>query len=220
MAPLAFLPTRSPLPGSPSMPSHEPPRVCSPLPPTPGCTWLPVSSWSPPPMPAASTLSSYAPILPCFQATPQWLDFSNTPSPRVMSKPHGPSPRVVIESWHLLALSLLVHPTRKPIPAPLALFTAGQPLHKCVTYHIPTAKSVQPTAEPIGFAGLYKAMHPAEIDGFAFLCQALMQMSGLQALSVIDPSTDIFLKHHQLRHDLHYKATWDTSYTNELGWLY
>jgi hypothetical protein len=101
-------------------------------------------------MPAAATLSSPTLIPPCFQAIPQRLSFSNVPSPRVVSKPQVPSPRVVIESQHLLALPPLVLPTRKPIshctrscaPAPLALFTAGQQLHKCVTYHIPTTKSV------------------------------------------------------------------------------
>jgi hypothetical protein len=62
-------------------------------------------------------------------------------------------------------------------------------------------------------------MHPTEIDGFAYLCQALMQMSGLQALSVLDPSTGEFLKHCQLHRDPRYKATWDTSYANELGRL-
>jgi hypothetical protein len=65
-------------------------------------------------------------------------------------------------------------------------------LHKCVTHHIPTAKSVLPTAEPIGFAGLCKTMHLAKIDGFAYLCQALMQMSGLQAQLVLNLSTGKF----------------------------
>jgi hypothetical protein len=50
-------------------------------------------------------------------------------------------------------------------------------------------------------------MHPAEIDGFSYLCQALTQMSGLQALSVLDPSTGKFLKHCQLHRDPRYKAT-------------
>jgi hypothetical protein len=113
------------------------------------------------------------------------------------------------------------HLSSHPLPgtSPTCLITAGQPLHKCVTYHIPTAKSIQPTAEPISFAGLCKEMHPAEIDGFAYLCQALMQMSGLEALLMFDPSTGKFLKHCQLCRDPRYKATWDTSYTNELGWL-
>jgi hypothetical protein len=206
-----FLPMRSLLPACPSVPPHELPRVCLLLPPTAGCPWLPVSSWSPPPRPAASTLSSPTPVLPCFQTTPQQLDFSNVPSPRVVSKPQAPSPRVVTEPWHLTSLhppvlptcKLISHRTRSHAPAPLALFTAGQLLHKCVTYHIPTAKSVWATAEPIGFAGLYKVMQPADIDRFAYLCQALMQLSSLEALLVLNTS----------------KATWDTSYANEIGRL-
>jgi hypothetical protein len=62
-------------------------------------------------------------------------------------------------------------------------------------------------------------MHPAEIEGFAYLCQALAQMSSLQALSVLNPSTGKFLEHCQLHQDPRYKATWDTVYANELGWL-
>jgi hypothetical protein len=46
-----------------------------------------------------------------------------------------------------------------------------------------------------------------------------MHVSGQEALSVLDPSTGKFLKHCQLLHDPHYKATWDTFYANELGWL-
>ncbi len=46
-----------------------------------------------------------------------------------------------------------------------------------------------------------------------------MQMSSLQTLSVLNPSTGEFLEHHQLCHDPCYKATWDTSYFNELGQL-
>jgi hypothetical protein len=171
------------------------------LPPTPGCPRLPVPCWSPPPGPAASTLSSPAPIPPCFQATPQWLDLSNVPSPRVMSEPRAPSSKVAIEPWHPLALPPLVLPTRKPIshcicshvPSPLALCTAGQPLHKCVTYHIPTTKSIWAPAEPVGFAGLCKAMQPAKIDGFEYLCQALMHESSPEAISVLDTFTGEFL---------------------------
>ncbi len=137
----------------------------------------------------------------------------------MVSEPWAPPPRVVIEPWHTLLLPPPVLPTRKPIshctgsraPAPLVLFTAGQPFYKCVTYHIPTAKSIPAPAEPIGFAGLCKAMQPAEIDGFAYLCQALMHVSGPEALLVLDPSTGKFLEHRQLRRDPHYKATWDTS---------
>jgi hypothetical protein len=62
-------------------------------------------------------------------------------------------------------------------------------------------------------------MQPAEIDGFAYLCQALMPVSSPEALSVLGPSTGKFLEHCKLRHDPRYKTTWDTSYANELGWL-
>jgi hypothetical protein len=54
----AFRPMHSPLPGCPSVLPHEPPRVISLLPPTPGLPRLLVPSWSLPPRPAASTLSS------------------------------------------------------------------------------------------------------------------------------------------------------------------
>jgi hypothetical protein len=187
------------------MPPHESPRVCLPASPTPGRPQSPVSAWSPPPMLAASTMSSPAPstLLPSHAPT-AWLQ------QRALSKGgEAPSIRVVIKPRHLSALPPPVLPTCDPIshctcsraPAPLALFTTGQPLHKCVTHHILTAKSFQPTAEPISFAGLCKTMHPAEIDGFAYLCQALTQMSGLQALLVLNPSTGKFLKHCQLRCD-------------------
>jgi hypothetical protein len=196
-APLACRPTRTPMPGCPSMQPHEPPRVISPLPPIPSFPQLPVPSWSPLPRPAASTLASPAPVPPCFQATPQWLNFSNAPSPRVVIEPRAPSPRVVIEPWHLSPLPPPVLPTRKLIShhthscvqAPFALFTVGQPFHECVAYHIPTAKSVWSPAEPIGFAGLCKAMQPAEIDGFVYLCQALTLVDGPEALLVLDPTT-------------------------------
>ncbi len=201
--------------------THEPPRVCLPSPPTPHLLRLPIPAWSPPPKPVASTLSSPAPVLPRFQATPQRLDFGNAPSPRVVSEPQAPSPRVVsnpqvpsprvvIEPRHLLSLPPQVLPTRKPIShftrscalAPLALFTAGQPLHKCVTDHIPTTKSAWATAEPIGFAaGLCKAMQPAEIDGFAYLCQTLTHVSSPEALLMLDPSAGKFVEHHQLRRE-------------------
>jgi hypothetical protein len=158
---------RTPMPGHPSVPPHEPSRVISPLLPTPNLLRLPGPSWSPPPTrPAASTLSSPAPVPSCFQATPQWLDFSNAPSPRVVSEPQAPSPRVVIEPWHPLLLpprvrpnpKLISHCTHTGVPTPLALFTVGHPFHECVTYHISTAKSVQTPAEPTGFAGLCKKM--------------------------------------------------------------
>jgi hypothetical protein len=40
-------PTCTPLPGRPSVPPQEPPRLISSLPPTPGIPQLLVSSWSP-----------------------------------------------------------------------------------------------------------------------------------------------------------------------------
>jgi hypothetical protein len=88
-----------------------------------------------------------------------------------------------------------------------------------LTTVIPTAKSVWDPAEPIGFAGLCKAMQPAEIDSFAYLGQVLTLVGSPEALSVFDPSTSKFLEHYQLRCDPCYKATWNTSYGNELGWL-
>jgi hypothetical protein len=62
-------------------------------------------------------------------------------------------------------------------------------------------------------------MQPAETDGFEYLCQVLTQMSSLQALLVLDSSTGKFLEHCQLGNDPRYKATWDTSYANEIRWL-
>jgi hypothetical protein len=62
-------------------------------------------------------------------------------------------------------------------------------------------------------------MQPAEVDEFVSLCQALMQMNGLHAFLVLGPHTCKFLEHRQLHRDPCYKATWDTSYANELGWL-
>jgi hypothetical protein len=68
-APPACRPTCLPMPGRPNVTTHEPPRVILPLPPTPSLPQSPVLSWVPPPRPAASTLSSPAPVPPCFQAT-------------------------------------------------------------------------------------------------------------------------------------------------------
>ncbi len=62
--PPACRPTRTPIPGRPSLQPHEPPRVISLLPPTPSLPWLLVPSWRPLPRPAASTLSSPAPVPP------------------------------------------------------------------------------------------------------------------------------------------------------------
>jgi hypothetical protein len=64
-------------------------------------------------------------------------------------------------------------------------------------------------------------MKPAEVDAFAFLCEALTLEDGpgLLALSVLDPATGEFLEHCQLCRNPRYKATWDTLYANELGHL-
>ena len=64
-------------------------------------------------------------------------------------------------------------------------------------------------------------MKPAEVEGFAFLCEVLMLEDGscLLALLVLDPATGKFLKHRQLHCNPRYKATWDTLYAKELGRL-
>ena len=64
-------------------------------------------------------------------------------------------------------------------------------------------------------------MKLVEVEGFAFLCESLMLEDGpsLLALSVLDPATGNFLNHCQLCCNPRYKATWDTSYANELGHL-
>jgi hypothetical protein len=64
-------------------------------------------------------------------------------------------------------------------------------------------------------------MKPAEVEGFAFLCEVLTLEDGpgLLALSVLGPATGKFLKHHQLCRNPRYKATWDTLYANKLSRL-
>jgi hypothetical protein len=64
---------------------------------------------------------------------------------------------------------------------------------------MPTAKTIKSPEEPLGFAGLCRAMPDTEVSGFAGLCQALSLLNVLKALSVLDSSTGEFLKHHQLR---------------------
>ena len=158
---------------------------------------------------------------------PRWLDFTDTPAqpfPRVpvVSPPANsyppPAPPTLLPNHEPIA-----HRTRSRVQAPLALFTSGRPYHEQVKYHIPTAKATRPAEEPLAFAGLCESFHmkPAEIDAFAFLCEALTLEDGpgLSALSVLDPATGEFLEHRQLRRDPRYKATWDTSYANELGRL-
>jgi hypothetical protein len=72
------------MPGHLRGPTPDPPRVVSPAPPTPTCPSVASPSWSPPPMPSASTFLSPTPVQASFQATPRRLDFTGTPSPRVM----------------------------------------------------------------------------------------------------------------------------------------
>jgi hypothetical protein len=219
LAPPSFQPPRIPMPGRPRVPTpHEPPRVVSPSPPTPARQMVASPSWSPPPRPLGSTCLSPSPVQAPFQATPQRLDFTGTPSPRVGFSPQMPSP---IPPLRLPAREPVAHRTRSraPAPAPLALFTAGRPLHECVTYQMPTAKAMRAPVKPIGFAGLCRAMPATEVSGFAGLCQALSLLEMPEALSVLDSSTGEFLEHRQLRRDPRYKATWDTSYANELGRL-
>jgi hypothetical protein len=206
------------MPGRPRVPTHEPPRVISPSPSTPAHPLVANPPWSPPPSPAGSTLLSPTPVQAPFHAAPRRLDFAGTPSPRVGSSPQRPSPSPPL---NLPAREPVAHRTRSraPAPAPLALFTAGRPLHECVTYQMPTAKAIRSPAEPIGFAGLCRTMPATEVSGFAGLCRALSRLDVPAALSVLDSSMGEFLEHHQLRRDPRYKATWDTSYANELGRL-
>jgi hypothetical protein len=85
------------------------------------------------------------------------------------------------------------------------------------------AKATRSPPVQLGFVGLCKAfsMSPKEVDGFANLCSSLVKIDHFDpsAFSVLDPVTGELLEHRQLRHDPHYKATWDTSYANELGHL-
>jgi hypothetical protein len=141
-----------------------------------------------------------------------------------MSEPRQPD--VLPPHPPLLSLPVpkpISHCTRSQALAPLALFLAGQPYHEQVKYHIPTAKALLPSEEPLAFAGLCEAfdMKPVEVEGFAYLCKALMLEDGPEplALLVLDLATGKFLEHCQLRRDPCYKATWDTLYANELGHL-
>ncbi len=138
-------PSRCPTPGLPRVHSQDAPRVAIMQPPTPMPMLSPSPAWIPPPRPNSS-LRLPLPAPPAGHATPWQLNFSDMPAP--------PSPRMLSEPrqsnvWppHPTPLSL---PARKPIahrthsqaPAPLALFLAGQPYHKQVKYHIPTAKAL------------------------------------------------------------------------------
>ncbi len=116
------------------------------------------------------------------------------------------------------------HRTRLRSAAPtLALFAGCRPYHESVINNIPTIKSTCAPPTQLGFAGLCKAvsMSPNKVDGFANLCSSLEKLDHFDpsALLVLDPATGESLEHCQLRCGPRYKATWDTSYANELGRL-
>jgi hypothetical protein len=125
------------------------------------------------------------------------------PAPRVLSEPRQPN--VLPPHPPLLSLpvrKLISHHTHSRAPAPLALFLAGWSYHEQVKYHIPTAKALRPSEELLDFAGLCEAfdMKPAEVEGFAYLCKALMLEDDPEpsTLLVFDPATGKFLEHYQL----------------------
>ncbi len=226
LGPPNLQPSTGPSQGLPRVYSHIVPRGVVSLPATPSPSRTPATTRTPQPPSIAPRSIRHQTTTPG-QAIPLWLDFADTraqPIPRVplVSPPANSNP---------LPLPPVLLPIRKPIShctrsraqAPLALFTSVRPYHKQIKYHIPTAKATRPAEVPLAFAGLCKTyqMKPAEDDAFAFLCKALTLEDGpgLLALLVLEPSTGEFLKHRQLCRDPRYKATWDTSYANELGHL-
>jgi hypothetical protein len=186
------------MPGRPRVPIQDPPRVVLPSLPTPAQPLVASPPWSPPPRPSGSTFLSPTPVQAPFQATPRRLDFTVTPLPRVGILPQltSPTPLPSLPVREPIAQRTR---SRAPAPAPLALVTAGRPLHECVTYQMPTAKTIKSPVEPIGFAGLCRAMPATEVSGFAGLCQALFLLDMPEALSVLDSSMGEFLEHCQLR---------------------
>jgi hypothetical protein len=226
LAPPTLRPSCCLTPGLPRVHSQDAPRVAMMQMPTPMPTLSPSPAWIPPPQPNSS-LRLPLPAPPAGHATPCRLNFSVTPAPpapRVLSEPRQPD----VLPPHPPPLSLPVrkpisHCTRSQAPTPLAVFLADWSYHEQVKYHIPTAKALRPSEKLLVFVGLCEAfdMKPVEVEGFAYLCKALMLEDGpeLLALLVLDPSTGKFLEHRQLCQDPCYKATWDTSYANELGCL-
>ena len=172
--------------GHSRVPTHEPPRVVSPSPPTPAHPISASPAWSPPPRPAGSTLLLPPPVHPPFQATPRRLDFTGAPSPRVEFAPQLQLP---IPPPILPAREPIAHRTRAraPAPTPLALFTSGRPLHECVKYQMPTAKTIWSPVKPVCFAGLCRTMPPTEVSGFAGLCQSLSTLDIPVALQFSTP---------------------------------
>ncbi len=226
LAPPTLRPSRCLSPGLPRVHSQDALRVAITQPPTPTPTLSPSPAWIPPPRPNSSLCLSW-PAPPAGHATPRQLDFSDMPTPpapRVLSESRQPDVRPLHPPpLNLPVCKLIAHCTRSRAPAPLALFLAGWPYCEQVKYHIPTAKALQTSEELLAFTGLCEAldMKPAEAEGFAYLCKALTLEDGPEplALLVLDPATGKFLEHCQLRQDPRYKATWDTSYANELGCL-
>ena len=159
-----------PVPGHPRVHSHIAPRSAMSLPASPSLSCI---------TPPARTPRSIRQLPPTpGQPTPRRLDFADTPAqpiPRVplVSPPANsyPPPMPPV----LPVREPIAHRTRSRAQAPLALFTSGRPYHEQVKYHIPTAKATRPAEEPLAFAGLCKTYHmkPAEVDAFAFLCEAL-----------------------------------------------
>ncbi len=63
-------------------------------------------------------------------------------------------------------------------------------------------------------------MSSKEVNGFANLCSSLEKINHFDPLAFfVLPVTGELLEHRQLHCDPRYKATWDTSYANELGCL-
>jgi hypothetical protein len=102
----------------------------------------------------------------------------------------------------------IAHQTRSFANAPLALFAGCHPYHKCIQYHIPTAKATRALVEQLMFAGLRKvlAMTPKEVNGFANLCKSNYNLDIPSVLSILDPAAGKFLQHCQLRQDPCYKS--------------
>jgi hypothetical protein len=209
--------------GLPRVHSHIAPRGAVSLRATPSPSHPPTPTrTSPPPAIAPRSICQLTPTVG--QATPRRLKFADTPAQPIPRVPSVSPPAKPPAPPALLPICKPIsHCTRSRAQAPLALFTYGRPYHEQVKYHIPPTKATRPAEEPLAFAGLCKTFHmkPAEVDAFAFLCEALTleDRPGLLALSVLDPATGKFLEHRQLCRNPRYKATWDTSYANELGRL-
>ncbi len=209
-----------PSPGCSRVPNRELPRVATPLLPSNMASPAPARTLPPG---SASTIRIVCPVTPLFQVTPRRITFNDIPSPQMVSPP----PRVGIKpsfSSVLPPREPIAHRTRlRAVAPPLALFAGGRPYHEGITYRIPMAKATRSPPVQLGFAGLCEAfsMSPKEVNGFANLCSSLAKIDHFDpsAFSVLDPVTGELIEPPQLCHDPRYKATWDTSYANELGRL-